>query len=136
MSLFDPVPDVLDVTLRDGSYAHDFQFTAEDTANLVAALESCGFRWIEVGHGLGLSASDRGRRRANTAGIGLREIGDRFFEGEACHELALALEEEGKFAQASAAIEVRLQYRREIGDEGAQEDEEYMERLATRIAEH
>jgi len=57
-------PDIMEVTLRDGSYVIDFQFTAQDTATLVSALESAGFRWIEIGHGLGLNASDKGVRRA------------------------------------------------------------------------
>src|SRR6478609_965790 len=61
MATFDPIPDVLEVTLRDGSYLIDFQFTAEDTATIAAALEGIGFRWIEVGHGLGLNASKAGK---------------------------------------------------------------------------
>jgi isopropylmalate/homocitrate/citramalate synthase len=52
MSTFATIPDILEVTLRDGSYLIDFQFTAEDTTTIAAALESIGFRWIEVGHGL------------------------------------------------------------------------------------
>lgn len=59
-----PIPDIMEVTLRDGSYVIDFQFTAEDTATLVSALEKAGFRWIEIGHGLGLNAQDKGKRRA------------------------------------------------------------------------
>jgi 4-hydroxy-2-oxovalerate aldolase len=55
---------VLDVTLRDGSYLVDFQFTAEDTARIAAALESVGIRRIEVGHGLGLRASEAGKGQA------------------------------------------------------------------------
>ena len=39
-----PIPDIMEVTLRDGSYVIDFQFTAEDTSNLVSALEGAGFR--------------------------------------------------------------------------------------------
>ncbi|HEV2397072.1 MAG TPA: hypothetical protein VGS27_09030 [Candidatus Sulfotelmatobacter sp.] len=61
MATFDIVPDVLEVTLRDGSYLIDFQFTAEDTATIATALESIGFRWIEIGHGLGLNASKAGK---------------------------------------------------------------------------
>lgn len=49
--------DILDVTLRDGSYLIDFQFTAEETAVMAAALEAAGLRWIELGHGVGLGAS-------------------------------------------------------------------------------
>ncbi len=64
MATFDVIPDILEVTLRDGSYLIDFQFTAEDTATIAAALESIGFRWIEVGHGLGLNASQAGKGMA------------------------------------------------------------------------
>lgn len=64
MATFQPGSDVLEVTLRDGSYLIDFQFTAEDTATIAAALEAAGFRWIEVGHGLGLHASEAGKGHA------------------------------------------------------------------------
>lgn len=49
--------ELLDTTLRDGGYHIDFQFTAEDTADLCAGLEDAGYRAIEIGHGLGLGAS-------------------------------------------------------------------------------
>lgn len=49
--------EILDCTLRDGSYAIDYQFTAEDTAVICGALEGAGFKLIEIGHGLGLNAS-------------------------------------------------------------------------------
>jgi len=64
MATFETIPDILEVTLRDGSYLIDFQFTAADTATIAAALESIGFRWIEVGHGLGLNASQAGKGMA------------------------------------------------------------------------
>ena len=64
MGTFEIIPDILEVTLRDGSYLIDFQFTAEDTATISAALEEIGFRWIEVGHGLGLNASQAGKGSA------------------------------------------------------------------------
>jgi 4-hydroxy-2-oxovalerate aldolase len=64
MQPFGSDADILDVTLRDGSYLVDFQFTAEDTATAVGALSAVGFRWIEVGHGLGMSASTAGKGRA------------------------------------------------------------------------
>jgi len=64
MATFKVIPDILEVTLRDGSYLIDFQFTAEDTATIASALEEIGFRWIEVGHGLGLHASQAGKGMA------------------------------------------------------------------------
>jgi 4-hydroxy 2-oxovalerate aldolase/long-chain acyl-CoA synthetase len=51
--------NVLDNTLRDGSYAVDFSFTAADTARICAGLEEAGVGWIEVGHGAGLGATAR-----------------------------------------------------------------------------
>ncbi|MCP3958322.1 MAG: 4-hydroxy-2-oxovalerate aldolase [bacterium] len=65
-TIFDRTPEILDVTLRDGSYLIDFQFTARDTAKIAAALEAVGLRWIEVGHGLGLNASQSKGRAAAT----------------------------------------------------------------------
>jgi 4-hydroxy-2-oxovalerate aldolase len=61
---FPSTPQILEVTLRDGSYVIDFQFTANDTALIAGALESVGFRWIEVAHGLGLRASLEPSRKA------------------------------------------------------------------------
>lgn len=52
---------LLDTTLRDGSYEIDFQFTARDTVLIVSALEQAGIPFIEVGHGLGLNASNCGK---------------------------------------------------------------------------
>lgn len=51
---------MLECTLRDGSYAVDYAFTAAQAAELALALEGAGVRWIEIGHGLGLGASERG----------------------------------------------------------------------------
>lgn len=55
---------ILDCTLRDGSYVNDFQFTAEDTKVISKALEVIGFEYIEVGHGVGLGASEKTRNVA------------------------------------------------------------------------
>lgn len=55
-----PTPEILDCTIRDGSYCIDFQFTAEDTALICSALDSAGICWIEIGHGLGLGADAAG----------------------------------------------------------------------------
>lgn len=48
---------ILDCTLRDGSYANNFEFTADQTSTIVSRLEFSGINWIEVGHGVGLGAS-------------------------------------------------------------------------------
>ena len=57
-------PTILETTLRDGSYVLNFQFTASDTAILCGELERAGFSLIEVGHGIGLGASDAGLGKA------------------------------------------------------------------------
>ena len=48
---------LLDATLRDSSYAVDFQFTKFDYKAICAGLEQAGVKMIELGHGLGLGAS-------------------------------------------------------------------------------
>jgi 4-hydroxy 2-oxovalerate aldolase len=53
--------EILECTLRDGSYAVDFKFTESDTEVLANVLGRLGFRWIEVGHGLGLGAAQAGK---------------------------------------------------------------------------
>jgi len=56
--------ELLECTLRDGSYVVDFQFSVQETAELSAGLQQAGFRRIEIGHGLGLGASTMGHGRA------------------------------------------------------------------------
>ena len=48
---------VFDATLRDSSYAVNFQFSKQDTMEICNELEKSGINYIEVGHGLGLGAS-------------------------------------------------------------------------------
>lgn len=48
--------NLLENTLRDGSYVIDFQFDKKQTADVVGGLQGLGFQMIEVGHGLGLGA--------------------------------------------------------------------------------
>ena len=47
-------PELLECTIRDGSYAIGFKWSEDDVGNLVGALAEAGFRHIEIGHGLGL----------------------------------------------------------------------------------
>lgn len=57
----DGLPDtvqVLDCTLRDGSYAVNFQFTEQQIRRILAGLDAAGVRIIELGHGLGLGAAE------------------------------------------------------------------------------
>ncbi|MBU0516563.1 MAG: 4-hydroxy-2-oxovalerate aldolase [Proteobacteria bacterium] len=52
---------ILETTLRDGSYAINFGFSVSDTALIARALEKAGFDLIEIGHGIGLGASEAGK---------------------------------------------------------------------------
>ncbi|RPK65556.1 4-hydroxy-2-oxovalerate aldolase [Streptomyces sp. ADI96-02] len=52
------VVELLDCTLRDGSYSVDFQFTEQTIRRVLVGLERSGIRLIELGHGLGLNAAD------------------------------------------------------------------------------
>lgn len=55
---------ILETTLRDGSYAINFTFTSQDTAIICKELEQAGFDYIEIGHGVGFNASNRGHGKA------------------------------------------------------------------------
>ncbi len=78
--------NILDTTIRDGSYAVDFKFSCGDVRDLVRRSEQIGMQYIEIGHGLGLNASsaehgwalhtdieymDAARQTAKTAKLGL-----------------------------------------------------------------
>ncbi len=49
---------IMDVTLRDGGYAINFQFSEYDTKKIGVALENAGIRYIELAHGIGLGAGE------------------------------------------------------------------------------
>jgi 4-hydroxy 2-oxovalerate aldolase/long-chain acyl-CoA synthetase len=55
---------ILDTTIRDGSYAVDFKFTCSDVKNIVSRLVKLGIEYIEIGHGLGLNASSTERGKS------------------------------------------------------------------------
>ncbi len=48
---------IMDVTLRDGSYANNFQFSCSEQKVITSSLEDLGYQYIEIGHGMGLGAS-------------------------------------------------------------------------------
>jgi 4-hydroxy-2-oxovalerate aldolase len=70
-----PKVDILDCTIRDGSYLINYQFTAEDTYLITSALCGAGLERIEVGHGLGLGAQDRGKGAAAALDVSYIEAG-------------------------------------------------------------
>ncbi len=57
--------ELLDCTLRDGSYAVDFQLDEEFVANLLSRLDRTPVSRVEIGHGLGLEAERTGIRACN-----------------------------------------------------------------------
>ena len=48
---------VLDCTIRDGSYVNGFKWSLEDVTGIVKELDEAGIKYLEIGHGLGLGAS-------------------------------------------------------------------------------
>lgn len=72
---------LLECTLRDGSYAIDYQFSAADTITIGHALADAGFKWIEVGHGVGLGASDKGIGQARESDIDYIRAGKKAVDG-------------------------------------------------------
>lgn len=51
--------EILDVTLRDGGYAINFQFSELDTKKIGVALENAGIKYVELAHGIGLGGNDK-----------------------------------------------------------------------------
>lgn len=49
--------NLLDTTIRDGSYSVDFKFSLKDVRSIVTKSQKIGIKFIEVGHGMGLNAS-------------------------------------------------------------------------------
>lgn len=57
---------VVDATIRDGGYANNYGFTAEQVKDVVLRLEGAGVRFIEIGHGYGLGAERTMGKMAET----------------------------------------------------------------------
>jgi 4-hydroxy-2-oxovalerate aldolase len=47
--------EIIDCTLREGTYALDFQMPADTIERVLAQLEACGVKYMELGHGMGLN---------------------------------------------------------------------------------
>lgn len=81
--------EILECTLRDGSYPVDFKFTLRDTALLTGLLADIGFKYIEVGHGVGLGAARAGKGQPpwpdeEAVRVAKSTIGDRSLVGVFC----------------------------------------------------
>lgn len=48
---------ILDTTIRDGSYAINFNYTCKDVIEICKRLEKLNIEYVEIGHGQGLNAS-------------------------------------------------------------------------------
>jgi 4-hydroxy 2-oxovalerate aldolase len=57
--------ELLDCTLRDGSYAVDFQFDETFVTHLLSRLNETPITKIEIGHGIGLEAERNGIKSCN-----------------------------------------------------------------------
>jgi 4-hydroxy 2-oxovalerate aldolase len=49
---------IMDVTLRDGGYVFNFQYTPELITNIVSCLAESGLEYIEIGHGVSIGAQE------------------------------------------------------------------------------
>lgn len=100
---------VLDCTIRDGNYAVDSQFTAEDTAILAAGLSTVGIRHIEVGHGLGLGGDRHSASTAATSDIESIMAARQAIKGQSlvgCFYIPSI----GSFDEMRAAVDAGLQF--------------------------
>jgi len=108
--------DILDTTLRDGSYTIGYQFTADETALIAQGLEFAGVNYIEVGHGLGLGADRAGKgsqavpdiiyMRACASSIQNAKFGFFFIPGIGeIGDLKLLANEGGKFIRIGVTLE-------------------------------
>lgn len=108
--------DILDTTLRDGSYTIGYQFTCDETALIAQGLELAGVNYIEVGHGLGLGADRAGKgaqavtdlvyMRACASSLNKAKFGFFFIPGIGdISDLQLLADEGGKFVRIGVTLE-------------------------------
>ena len=60
---------LMDCSLRDGSYVVNFQVSASDTAKIGGAIDELGMPYIEVGHGIGLGATENTKFKAASSDL-------------------------------------------------------------------
>lgn len=59
-------PVILDTTIRDGSYAVNFQYNDDDLRKIIGDLDTTGLPYIEIGHGVTIGATSAQGRAART----------------------------------------------------------------------
>ena len=109
---------ILDTTIRDGSYAINFNFSCAEVSTIASRLEKMGIEYIEIGHGMGLNASspkngvslhsdieymDAARKALKKAKFGFFCI-----PGIASLEDLDIAKDHGPLLYASAAMQIRL----------------------------
>ena len=62
----DRKPVILDTTIRDGSYAVNFQYNYDDLRKIIGDLDGAGIPYIEIGHGVTIGATAAQGRAAHT----------------------------------------------------------------------
>ena len=53
--------EILDCTIRDGSYATNYQWDGDILRKIVSTLSQIGIKYIEIGNGVGLGNYEIGR---------------------------------------------------------------------------
>lgn len=59
-------PVILDTTIRDGSYAVNFQYNNDDLRTIIRDLDVAGIPYLEIGHGVTIGATAAHGRAAQT----------------------------------------------------------------------
>lgn len=62
----DREPVILDTTIRDGSYAVNFQYNNDDLRTIIRDLDVAGIPYLEIGHGVTIGATAAHGRAAQT----------------------------------------------------------------------
>ena len=108
--------DLLDVSLRDGSYTIGYQFSILDNITIAAGLERAGVKYIEIGHGTGLGSyrkdnnyqahSDKDYMLATSEALKTSEFGFFFIPGIGnANDLRLLKDNGGSFFRIGTGIE-------------------------------
>jgi 4-hydroxy 2-oxovalerate aldolase len=77
-----PGTELLDCTLRDGSYAVDFQFDEEFATHLLSRLDRTPVTKVEIGHGIGIEAERAGIKAGNIGHLRWCEIANSTLTGK------------------------------------------------------
>lgn len=102
------LPSILDTSIRDGSYVFNFKFTKEDTFLIARGLSNAGIKHIEVGHGLGLKASEIKGNAAEKDSVYIKSARDAVNENSLIG--CFFIPEIGDFESIRSAVDAGLQF--------------------------